>query len=609
MDRKGIAIILAAIGTFVLLVFTADKIFPPNPNLPRPTNAVAAVPGRTNASTGPAAGATPAPVPSLNPVTPLPAGTAAPTTTRGPEVLLALTNEAVRFVFTSHGGGLKQAELLEYPAQVACHLKGKDATDTRAPLTLNRLAPLPVLALRDAAALEDNGEYTLSRIPNGVRAEKAAANGLRIVREFTFSDAKTNHHLLNATVRIENRAGSALQLPAQEWSVGSATPANSHDKGDIMGLDWYDGKSTSQAISWVSTPGLFCLPSRPSQEYTAGERNVVWAAVHNQFFTLITLPDAPAERIIARRVLLPAPSAAERAADPRVVTEPVGAETVLVYPPATINPGESLTRRFTIYAGPKEYFGLSRLQPEFDRVMGYGIFGFFAKPLLLGMNFLHLSLKIPYGWAIVVITLLIKLVFWPLTAVSTRSMKRMQELGPQLQAIRDKYKDDPKKLNEKTLEFMRTSGYNPVAGCLPMLVQIPVFIGFFTMLRSAIELRGASFLWCCDLSAADTLLAIPGLGWLPLLGVPGLGLPVNLMPLLYVGSALWQTHLTPPSPQMDPAQQKIFRWMPLMFLALFYNYSAGLTLYWTVQNLLSILQTKLTKSNEPAAPAAPARRR
>ncbi|MFM8357658.1 MAG: membrane protein insertase YidC, partial [Verrucomicrobiota bacterium] len=576
------------------------------PATPRdPTPAAANLPGR-------GAGTPAAPVPALNPVTPLaslPAGTAAPDAARGPEALLTLTNEAVRFVFTSHGGGLKLAELLEYPAQVDCHLQGGDAAGTRAPLALNRLAPLPVLAFRNAALLEGNAEYALSRLPDGVRAERTNANGLRIVREFTLPPKPTtNHHLLRATVRIENRAASALQLPTQEWSAGSATPANRHDKGEIMGLDWYDGKSTSQAISWVSTPGLFCFPSRPAEEYTAGERNVVWAAVHNQFFTLITLPDAPAERVIARRVLLPAPTAAEMAADPRTVPQPVGAETVLVYPAVTINPGESLTRTFTLYAGPKEYFGLSRLQPEFDRVMGYGIFGFFAKPLLLGMNFLHYSLGLPYGWAIVVITLLIKSVFWPLTSVSTRSMKRMQELGPQLQVIREKYKDDPKKLNEKTLEFMRTSGYNPVAGCLPMLVQIPVFIGFFTMLRSAIELRGAGFLWCCDLSAADTLFAIPGLGWLPLLGVPGLGLPVNLMPLLYVGTALWQTHLTPPSPQMDPAQQKIFRWMPLMFLALFYNYSAGLTLYWTVQNLLSILQTKITKSNEPAAPATPARR-
>ncbi|MFM7099827.1 MAG: hypothetical protein ACKO3N_01490, partial [Verrucomicrobiota bacterium] len=156
MDRKGLAIILAAIGAFVLLVFAADKIFPPNPRLARPTNAPAAPRDPTPAAAnlpGRGAGTPAAPVPALNPVTPLaslPAGTAAPDAARGPEALLTLTNEAVRFVFTSHGGGLKLAELLEYPAQVDCHLQGGDAAGTRAPLALNRLAPLPVLAFRNA---------------------------------------------------------------------------------------------------------------------------------------------------------------------------------------------------------------------------------------------------------------------------------------------------------------------------------------------------------------------------------------------------------------------------------------------------------------------------
>ena len=118
------------------------------------------------------------------------------------------------------------------------------------------------------------------------------------------------------------------------------------------------------------------------------------------------------------------------------------------------------------------------------------------------------------------------------------------------------------------------------------------------MLRSAIELRGMSFLWCCDLSAADTLMVIPGLGFLPLIGVVGLGLPFNVMPLLYVGTGLWMNHTMPMAPQMDPVQQRLIRWMPVFFLFLFYNYSAGLTVYWTTNNLLTILQNKLTKTKD-----------
>jgi YidC/Oxa1 family membrane protein insertase len=132
-----------------------------------------------------------------------------------------------------------------------------------------------------------------------------------------------------------------------------------------------------------------------------------------------------------------------------------------------------------------------------------------------------------------------------------------------------------------------------MSGCLPTLIQMPVFFGFFGMIRSAIELRGASFLWVRDLSQPDTLFLIPGIGF-----------PFNLLPLIMGATMLWQAHLTPPSPGMDPAQAKMMRYMPLMFLVFLYNYSAALTLYWTVQNLLSILQTRLiqTKSDSPGPP-------
>jgi YidC/Oxa1 family membrane protein insertase len=119
------------------------------------------------------------------------------------------------------------------------------------------------------------------------------------------------------------------------------------------------------------------------------------------------------------------------------------------------------------------------------------------------------------------------------------------------------------------------------------------------MIQSAIELRGAPFLWIGDLAQPDTLFVISGLGQFPFFGVPGVGLPINLLPLIMGATQIWQISLTPPSPGMDPGQQKMMRWMPLMFLGILYNFSAGLTLYWTAQNLLSILQTKLTKTNDP----------
>jgi YidC/Oxa1 family membrane protein insertase len=154
------------------------------------------------------------------------------------------------------------------------------------------------------------------------------------------------------------------------------------------------------------------------------------------------------------------------------------------------------------------------------------------------------------------------------------------------------------------MELWKENKVNPMGGCLPMVIQMPVFIGFFTMIRSAIELRGASFLWITDLSRPDTLFMIPGLGFIPFIGVPGVGLPFNLLPLIMGATMLWQSHLAPTSPGVDPAQQKIMRYMPLMFLFLLYNYSAGMALYWTVNNLLTILQTKLTRMQQ-TVPSAP----
>jgi YidC/Oxa1 family membrane protein insertase len=178
-------------------------------------------------------------------------------------------------------------------------------------------------------------------------------------------------------------------------------------------------------------------------------------------------------------------------------------------------------------------------------------------------------------------------------------MKRMQALQPEIAALKEKYKDDQQKFVQKQMELWKKHKVNPMSSCLPMVIQMPVFLGFFTMIRSAIELRGAHFLWVADLSKPDTLFMIPGITFIPFISTPE-GLPFNLLPLLMGGAMLWQSHLQPASPGMDPAQQKMMRWMPAIFILFLYNYSSGLALYWTVNNLLTILQTKLTKNIAPA---------
>jgi YidC/Oxa1 family membrane protein insertase len=285
----------------------------------------------------------------------------------------------------------------------------------------------------------------------------------------------------------------------------------------------------------------------------------------------------------------------------------------MVFPGQTLTANSSVDRQILLFAGPKEFRTLAAISDEYknnaDQVMNFGsgfatfwgVGTFFAKLLLSGMNAIHDLTKIGYGWSIVVITILIRAIFWPLTAASTRSMKRMQALQPEVNALKEKYKDDQQKLMQKQMELWKQHGVSPMSGCWPMLIQMPVFFGFFTMIRSAIVLRGASFLWAADLSKPDTLFMIPGITFLPFnLSTPE-GLPFNLLPLMMVSVMLWQSHLTPPSPGMDPAQQKMMRWLPGIFILFLYNYSSGLSLYMTVSTLASVIQTKLTKNlKDPA---------
>jgi YidC/Oxa1 family membrane protein insertase len=588
MDRKTIIVLLVCIGAFFALNKLIDKFFPPTTVVhPVATNAVPAtqtvtltnaqgvVQVITNLAEAPTATA--------------PAQFIAETST--PEELLTVTNENARYTFTTHGGGLKLIELVGTSTK-------RELKSGHVP-TLNVHVRVPVMAVLDGDAVQGNGVFKLSPLTNGVRAEKDLPNGLRVVKEFVLS----TNYLVSAVIRFENASTQAVALPEQKWVVGTATPLSSDDQSQAEGAMWFDGSDTESMVggSYFSQRGFACMPRTPPSEFSGGQSNVQWAAVNNQFFALIAMTRDPASRFIVRPIDLPKPSPEEARTNSRVVLEPKGYEGALVYPPLIIPPGHLAQRQFFLYLGPKEYRTLARIAAVFnnevDKVMGFGrFFGFFSKALLLGMNWLHSALNISYGWAIIVITFIIKMLFWPLTRASTRSAKKMQALQPQMKALQEKHKDDPVKAQRKLMEFMKENKVSPLGGCAPMLLQMPVFIGFFYMIRSAIELRGASFLWVQDLSRPDTLFHI-------------FGFPFNLLPLIMGATMLWQAHLTPPSPGMDPMQQKMMRYMPLIFLIFLYNYQAGLALYWTVNNLLTIVQTKVTKmesAKEAAATAKPA---
>jgi YidC/Oxa1 family membrane protein insertase len=593
MDRKSIIVIAACFVLLLVWFPLINKLYPPKPLPPGATNQVATV--TATQAVAPSAIATtsapPAGLPSPPPAKPA-------FEVAGPEEFVVFTNADARYTFTSHGGGLKRVELLQYPETVLRSRRQPAPTNNVA--ELNAHVSVPVLAVLGDASVQGDGVFTLTRTATGVRAEKTLTNGLRILKEFRPS----TNYLVGATVRLENTSGRPLTLPAQEWTIGTATPMGPDDRNvQGIGLMWYDGAGKQEiSAPWFDNASfLSCVgmaARQPRTEYRAGHSNVVWAAVHNQFFALAAMPKEPALEVVARPVELPR-DAEDAVASRRNGPPPKGVQAAFVYPALTLAAGQAVERQMHFFAGPKEYRTLARIASRFqnnvDLVMGFGgFFGFFSKALLLGMNWLHHAFHLGYGWTIIAITILIKLLFWPLTQASTRSMKRMQALQPQMKALQEKYKDDPAKMNKKLMEFMKENKVSPLGGCLPMLLQMPVFIGFFYMIRSAIELRGASFLWVQDLSKPDTLFLIPGVNF-----------PFNLLPLLMGATMLWQSHLTPPSPGMDPVQQKMMRYLPLIFLVFLYNYSSGLALYWTVNNLLSILQTKLTRTAGPGgAPAA-----
>lgn len=586
MDKKSIAVI----GACMLLLFLwgplVNKIWPPVKIEPVP----GAIAGTNTlgqaATTNQFSAATPEQV-SAAPVVASGAFTAADQTPAA-EALTHLENDLFKLTLTSEGGGVKVVELKNYPKHVSRKARGDEMV-----AMLNEGAERPVLAIAG-----DNNHYAWRPFASeGMQASARWANGLVVTKEITLS----SNYLVNARVRIENPSTNQVALPGLEWSLGASAPLGTSMDEQFTGLVWYDGEDkVNIAESWFQNRFLGCFPGTPRPVYTEGSSNVVWAGVQNQFFALLTIPNQPADSVTAHRIDLPLPSAEDVALNPKLNKRPTGHQGAISYGPVTVPAGEAIEHTFFMYAGPKEYNTLSRIayqqKNHLDAVMNFtGFFGFFAKPLLVSMNGLHNLLGIGYGWTIVVITILIKLLFWPLTNASTKSMKRMAKLQPEMKALQEKYKEDPQKMQRKLMEFMKENKVNPMGSCLPLLLQMPIFIGFYTMLQSAIELRGADFLWISDLSSPDTLFYLPGLG-----------VPFNLMPLLMGVTMLYQARLTPMSPGMDPTQQMMMRYMPLMFMFILYGMSSGLTLYWTVQNVLSIVQTKLTKTDDTKPASGPA---
>jgi len=260
-----------------------------------------------------------------------------------------------------------------------------------------------------------------------------------------------------------------------------------------------------------------------------------------------------------------------------------GLEAKYSLPLSGLQPNTQQRYEYTLYFGPKSVNILKSCNCELDKAINFGWFDIIAKPCLWLMNFFY-SYVPNYGVAIILLTVLVKLLFWPLGSKSYKSMNEMKKLQPLMAEIREKYKDDKKRMNEEVMGLYKTYKVNPLGGCLPMVAQIPVFFALYQMLYGAIELRHAPFFgWINDLAAPDRLF---NFGFSIPFVEPPTGIPV--LTIVMGATMLIQQKLQPP--MGDPTQAKMMMFMPIIFTVIFVNFSSGLVLYWLINNVLSIAQ-------------------
>ncbi|MGI8431104.1 MAG: membrane protein insertase YidC [Chthoniobacterales bacterium] len=556
MDRQAwIAVVLCVLGLIGWQFYTLQHPRPlPARTLASPT------PIATASATG-APGTTPAAVAAATPQPNEPA--ASPTPATFAEQTVPLRNDDLQLRLTNRGGAIADA--------ILPHNKDADGK----PLHLNAAERLPIGALVEKPATPEFAEFQIVPGAKGsVQFQRTLPGGVILRKIFTLRGQpnEKNNYVAELEVAFQNSGSTAYTNPGYFLTLGSAAPIHHNDLPNYTRLTWcIDGKAKYTDVAWFDAQNYPFIgkEKRPAMQfYDEPLANAEWVGVSNQFFvTLITPLDKPATHVWATRF----ESATKENGKPEY-----GIQGALGLPGFALPPGQIATQKFQLYVGPKLYHRLAQLTHDEAEIMDFGLWKLVSQALLNMMNLIHRFVG-NYAVAILILTAIIKLILWPLQTKANKSMRRMAALSPKMQELREKFKDDPTKMNAEVMKLYKDYGINPVSGCLPMLIQIPIFFGLFTMLRQAVELRNASFLWVHDLSQPDTVAHIPGLGW-----------PINILPLIMAGTNLWLMRLTPKSG--DATQQRVMMFMPLIFVVFCYNFAAALALYYTTQNLFTILQ-------------------
>lgn len=510
-------------------------------------------------------------VSALTPAVPTPVVTPV-VTPNVPEEVVELADEDVRVSISSHGASLKHVQLKRFAVKPG---KLSEAN----PAVVFDYAEAPALMLAGLPGLPPNAAYQIKKDAEGrvVTLTTVTAQNLEVTRRVEL--LKDFHIAVLDTVK--NLGTEKILIGTNEISIGLMSKGKSAN--EILSADslpaidkakvkyWGSEKLTKTYLvggsvggcggtsSAVGMPERVTIPVNESQK---------WVAIKSRFFvSALTSSEANSGFVLkpVRDMSQQSYSLSSLAAS-------------MVFPGCELDRGGALTRHYTLFIGPKKLSLLRSMGNKMQDIMEFGFFWWFCELLVPTLNFFY-SLIPNYGVAIILLTFLVRIIFWPLTHKSTVSMKKMQELQPKLKEIQAKFKDNPTKVQQETWACYKENKVNPLSSCLPMLIQIPVFIALFTVLRSAVELRYAPFLWMADLSEPENLF----LGMIPFIGA------INILPVLMAATMALQTYLTPSAG--DPAQQKMMLvMMPIMMLFMFYSFPSALSLYWTVSQVLSIVQ-------------------
>ena len=390
----------------------------------------------------------------------------------------------------------------------------------------------------------EKGEITFSR---------NLENGLKVLKRFEFNSDRYTIHLEveaqnNSSREITNRLGL-------EWigEVELARLVKEEDKDFGLRYSFLRNQKVEKKVfGGAGTSG--CVPGCGTRKTTFEPFEIVergdikWFSFGGEYFTALLIPPPSKEITLAIK-------GSEKA----LLTADVTTPSVTVPPQGKVN------TTYRIYLGPKEEARLEALGVGAEKLLDFGFFTIVAKPLLWFIRLTH-RVTGNYGIDIIIISILIKIIFLPLTQISMKSMKEMQKVQPEMTRLKEQYKNDKAKLQQEIMLLYKRRKINPMSGCLPMLIQIPVFIALYNALQNGIEMRHAPFfLWIVDLSAKD---------------------PIYITPLIMGATMFIQQKMTPSA--ADPAQAKMFLLMPVMFTFLFLNFPSGLVLYWLVNNILSI---------------------